>query len=280
MKLIAYTLGLATLVCSTVSLAGPSTAQQTWNFLPNSTDTAVISNNALAGQKGDLTIEITAWSSSYYGNNSSCADGPLLAMRDMCVQRTTLTRYTEGLGNVNGDEANDYINHSIDNNDQDYDMILLSFNEEVNISSLLTDWNYSISNLNSSLGYTSAYENNAAATVMAYTGAENVDTMTFENDDTWAGLLNDGWSNIGENFGTDMMTGDIPVTNSEFSRFWLVGAAHAITRDAGMITDHFKLAGVTFATKDGGTSSTVSAPQSVAMVALGLAIVLLRRQQR
>lgn len=254
-----------------------------------------------------VNVGITAWSSSWAdwnNGNDPCWDGN---MYDQCIQRAELTKYgSNGLGTINQDEAgtrSDYTssnlnpNHSIDNNYEDFDMILLSFDEEVNISSVFTGWNYQYDSLQVGKDGTTTYsnrtQNEGRASIMAFENANNNNSINqlepFSQSDTWQSILGKGWTSINEDFGvTNPNAGglaELAVTsNSEaiYSKYWLIGAAHNISRNAGNLTDHIKLAGVNFAkqvTSQTTDSTSVHAPATGAFIVAFACMFLYRRQQ-
>lgn len=237
-----------------------------------------------------VSLNITAWSSSLHGNVSSCFDHQGY---DQCITRAELTEYgNSGLGAINTDEHDDNPNHSVDNNTQDYDMLLLSFSEAVNISSVYTGWNYKLVNEAGSLVYK---EGKAEASLMALSNTRTLDTSSpFSRTDTWEDTLSDGWQIIDENFGVDNNGKQyfgggsyyqMPVISTGiFSKHWLVGAANNVSRNLSTYnghpsTDYIKIAGVDFMKLGNSTDSgTISAPASIGIFALGFAAVMLRRK--
>ncbi|WP_371195749.1 exosortase-dependent surface protein XDP1 [Glaciecola sp. SC05] len=269
-------IGLAALLmtASTLSFASTSTATS-WSFKTSSSDTGHIqgsgAHTSLSGTKHGIDLDITAWSSSLFGSNAYCQD----SNGDRCIQRSRLTRYgNSGLGVINGDEGDDTPNHSVDNNHFDFDMILLSFSEAINISAIDTGWNYTYG------GSGGRTQNTAGASVMAFTGGDSIIGTPFASNETWADITNRGWTNIGSDFKGNGSNGHIPVTSSAgvFSKYWLVGAAHAIERNAGHLTDHIKISGVSFM-KEGTSVIDANAPASIAFL-LGFGVWLgLRRSK-
>jgi hypothetical protein len=291
-------LGLAAALISfsVASYSAVSTTKATWNFGTTSDDTGVLRNNQLSGSKNGIDLSISAWASSYKGGRAYCADSD---GEDQCVSRAKLRRYGDsGLGVVTQDEIRQYgrdfwgnrtndpgtPNHSMDNNDQDYEMILLSFSEAVNISSIDTGWNYSYTS-----GANDRYSSNdsrtrngAQASVLAFTGTNGLPSTPFSNRETWADILDNGWSEIESNASTNS-NGDIPVgSDGIFSKHWLIGAANAISRQLGAFSSHLKIAGVTFATPSSGepnNGTPVNAPAGIAFLMAVSAWMFTRRKR-
>lgn len=267
------------------AMATSSSVSPDWSFLSSSSETGSVVgdgvNTVINSVKDGITLEISAWSSSLHNNVASCKDS---SGQDLCIQRSQLKQYNGGLGVLNADESNNTPNHAIDNNDQDYDMVLLSFSEAINISSLNTGWNYQYENLTSSNTYTSIHKNGAGASVMAYTASNDAAAFSSSSNGystlAWSDLLNVGWTNIGSDFSTNN-SGDIAISSTGiYSKYWLVGAAHSVERDAGHLTDHIKLAGISFA-KNVNTqppSTQVNAPATALMTFLIAGFALYRRK--
>lgn len=258
MKVCLLGFAAASLMLSSAAMASSSTSQ-TWKFSGNQKSVGSIqghgTNTSLHGTLNGISLDITAWSSSLYGGVAHCGN----LHDDKCVQRSQLMSWQSGLGVINGDEGNSSPDHSVDNTHKDYDMILLSFSEEVNIHGIDTGWNYSIEGSH-------WRSNQAGASVMAYQGPGNIGTLPFARTETWQDVSQRGWTDIGSDFKGNGSNGHIPVTSgSVFSKYWLVGAAHAILRDAGHVADAIKISGVQFKTQ---TTSIVSAnaPASLAFI--------------
>ena len=266
-----------------------------WDFRPASNDTnekfskpadfgdinPFGTNNQLNGSVDGISLSLTAWSSSLHNGVQDCKDNQ---GEDRCIQSVTLTRYGSGLGVINGDERDDTPNHSVDNNNQDYDMVLLSFSEKVNISNIYTGWNYAYKNADSN--HESRTQGDAGASVMAYTGNSFTGNLPFSTTDTWQSITTQGWdllnSDTKSNGNRVRSNGQnldvLPVTSAGvYSNFWLVGAAHSVLRNAGHITDHIKIAGVDFV-KQTTEDVPVSAPGALALFGAGIFLMLRRRK--
>ena len=245
-------------------------------------------NNQLNGHMNGVDLSITAWSSSLHNGVASCKDD---AGQDLCIQSVLLTQYNSGLGVVNGDENDDTPNHSVDNNNQDYDMVLLSFSESVNISNLYTGWNRTYKTYKDSHGnwQTTHYSSgNAGASVMAYIGSDASGDIPFSTTDTWSSIVGPtGWKSIEtdtKSNGTKVGGLDVlPVTNGSgvYSKFWLVGAAHSIARDAGKFTDHIKIAGIDFVkgVTPGNPNVPVNAPGILVLLLGCIGFMVARRKK-
>lgn len=284
----------------TVSGSALASTSSYWDFLQSGNDTdnhisgqgrinSLGGSKTVDGQKIGLTI--TGWSSALWGGQTG-DDKCGVEKDDKCVVQSKLTRYGGGLGIVNFDENDDTPNHSIDNNQNDFDMILLTFTEAVSISAIDTGWNYSYSNGGFGTNNNDRNKNHANASALAYTGNGVPPAFsTFEEKNppykTWQTIANEGWSEIASNASTvksGSQKGEIPISNNVFSKYWLLGAAHAVANDLGNhISDHIKISGVNFHTQgSGGNTSTptpVNAPGALLMLVAAGAFLIGRKRQ-
>lgn len=122
-------------------------------------------------------------------------------------------------------------NHSIDNFLGDYDMLLLSFDQEIELDAIASGWHY----------------NDSDASVMAYTGGPVSDvTETFAGN-RWQDLLADDWSFIGNYYNVGSSNTNVN-SGGLTSQYWLVGAYNQHLGGASGITannDFFKLKSAT-----------------------------------
>jgi hypothetical protein len=258
-------------------------------------DNSVSANNTFFNlEQHGVSLNITAWSSSL-GGSSSCFDA---SGYDQCIQRAELTEYgTSGLGAINDDESDSNYNHAVDNNDFDYDMLLLSFSEQVNLSNLYTGWNYKLYEKRGRI-YGSQGQAEASAMALTSNSSSFNPSTPFSSTQTWQDTLQDGWEIVDESFdanGTDKVSigggqyYKMPIASTGvFSKYWLVGAANNVSRafyESGKydISDNIKIAGVDFMKlgdfTDGGTG-TISAPASIGIFALGCAAMVFRRKTK
>ncbi|MBU1365183.1 MAG: PEP-CTERM sorting domain-containing protein [Gammaproteobacteria bacterium] len=242
-------------------LAGPVCATTTWGLhdTPSTgvsiaavanTDGTNVANNA-AVQK----IEAAEWVSTYGGINN--ADNP-------------------GSGRLASDiDASEgaYPEHAIDNNER-YEMVLLTFSEKVNLSAVNLNWRYG---------------SDSDITVMAFQGATGSQGLIGK---TWS-TLDSGWNlishynNVPTNTNYALGAGAAGI----YSSFWLIGAYNPLVGGSAASgldigDDYVKLASVTGTVCPPGNSqcsppsSNVPEPGSFALVGLGLLGVMRLRKAR
>lgn len=284
LKNISFTVMLAAF--SLPTLAGSTYVAPDWDFTSGQSEVGSISNNEILGEVDDIDITINAWSSSWYdeenyNHNGNNYGGCVQDNRwDQCIQRATLTHYSTGLGTINDDESGGEPHHAVDNSHQDYDMILLSFSEKVKLDNIYTGWNRRYYD-NSS--YVSG---KAGASVLAYTGSNNIGSTPFSLTDTWASIIgSNSWKEIDsdtKSIGKNGSLDTLPVASGDlYSKFWLVGAAHSVQRDANLYTDFIKIAGIDFVkyTHPGNPGNPVSAPGALVLLLGSIALGLGRRKK-
>lgn len=148
--------------------------------------------------------------------------------------------------------------HAIDNN-QRYDMALLSFSSAVKLTQMKLSW----------------YQDDSDVTVMAYTGT-GAPTLIGKTYSQLA-LANSGWSVIG-NYGNVGTNSKSINANGVFSSYWLIGAYNPLVSGSttgSMLTDSYdyvKLSSVTGDCKYANCTppSNVPEPGSLALMGIGL----------
>lgn len=230
---------------------------------PNVTVTALANTNgsSVDPNANGQWIETADWKDTYGGVKN--ADQPYSGRSDIDA--------SEGLTPE----------HAIDNNER-YEMVLLTFTEKVNLSAVKLGWtgtdNY---NATSAIPYP-----DSDITVMAFQGIAGFQGLI---DKTWS-TLDSGWKLIGHY--SDVHTGTKSLgaaATDVYSSFWLIGAYNPLVGgDKGwsLGNDYVKLASVTGTVCPPGNSqcsppsTNVPEPNSLALLGLGLLGVMRLRKAR
>lgn len=136
-----------------------------------------------------LGLSITGW--SYKGSNYGTSQ---------------VSQAWVGLWSGLGVERRSSPQHAIDNANGDYDMLLLSFDEAVELDALSIGWK----------------KNDSDVSLMAYTGGS--DFGGFAGLDVWEDLLDEGWE-LEDHYSDVKKRNSSSVNDGGLSsRYWLVGA--------------------------------------------------------
>ena len=248
-------------------LSGQVLADTTWTL--NATETGVTS--------GGITETTTGWANTSTSN--SPFTNPTTDQFALEAQTGRLSAYP-GIGMNNLDacpgqttcDVNEGISpeHAVDNNER-YEMLLLSFTSKVKLTKITTSYGSPDSDM----------------TVLAYTGPG---TYTFGTNTTWS-TLGSGWTVIG-NYGTAALTTGgttLALNTTSSSTQWLIGAYNPL---AGGTTNGLTLGddSIKFLSVDacvpgtpGCTTTTTQVPEPGSLALFGLAAIgmaALRRRQR
>lgn len=221
---------------------------------------------------GSATATPTAWSDGANGVLVQQKGDPSLTATDATTTTNFAAYGGNGLGINNSYTPEAYgasPDHAIDNSGPK-EMVLLSFNKAINLSSLTIGW---------------AGGGDADFTVMAFNvnGVAGAPALAGK---TWS-TLGSGWTLVGDY--QNSTTGTKAITNSYYSSYWLIGAYNPLVGvmagfKADTTADYFKLASVsgTVCTATSGNcgSSKVSEPGSLALLGLGLMGMIRMRKAR
>lgn len=253
------------LVLAGLVAAAPAMAATTWTFSDRSEGSS--NGNTLTYSAGGVDVTASAWANTSGGSSNTLLD------------TAHLGSYGGGLGVRNRDNSsskgdpgeNSSPEHAMDNENR-FDSILLKFDEAVSISSIGN-------------GY---YPDDSDMSVLAYIGNSQTPSLLGK---TYAGLVSDGWSHIGDlaNVGSGAS-----VSTSVYSSYWLIGAYNPVfdsSKTWSTGNDYMKLktvvasvctatGGATGGVCGGQPGTGVSEPGSLALAGLGLlGVIGLRRRQ-
>ena len=253
------------LVTAAFTVALPVAAQidTTWD-LDNgakNTNSSLFDSLSISDVLNGNNLTITGWSNT--GNGNTIEAGKL--------------KYSNSYGLMlkNNNEGDTTPDHSIDSFNTYFDMVLLTFTKEVDLTRFDLGWARESSNLS-----------RADISVAAFTGNGNAGIA----GNTWGGVANSGnWSTVGHYLDVNSYSYQ-GVTSDVKSKYWLIGAYNPTFFNAGEVTgtyasannDGFKLAsvqGVTSSTKPPG--GDIPEPSSIAILGLGMfALFFSRRRQQ
>ena len=252
------------IMCAALALlaAGQVSASTTWT---------------LASKYGSISSGVTVTAVSNTGGTNNSANA-VNNGESQTIQSATWTNTYGGISNADGcksgsycdvrDLADNNVEHSIDN-DQRYDMALLTFSELVKLTDLTLGWT----------------TNDSDVTVMAYKGSGKPTLI----GKTYSELVGLGWDSIG-NY-SDMGTTTKSINDKGvFSSYWLIGAYNPLANpDGGKVTvngkstyDYIKLASVSgcSAKELGCTPPSNDAPEPGSMALFGLGLLGLVYQRK
>lgn len=215
--------------------------------------------------EGDLGLAVTGWS---YGTKTvttpkTCIKYSGKKCKTWSAEVTTTSvvesieqEYVgkwEGLGV----EKTDSPNHAVDNEGGDFDMLLLSFDDVVEL-------------LNIDLGWISG---DSDMSLLAFKGASFNSTSLVGKK--WQDLIGDGWESAGNYYNVDYNSNKGTVNpNGITSQYWLVGAYNdklggmtGTNKNLSTGTDYFKVKGVTV------ERPPVNVPESGSLILLALGLL-------
>ena len=258
------------LLASGSSIAGT----QTWDFTSSGTMNSGNGNvlTLTSGTGGSqITLDVSAWASTDESCNANGSYDESLPDPDPCIKNAELKRWTSGLGIVNRDEkANNKTaapQHAIDNikngggaNDFDYEMVLLTFSEEVNLTGFNIGWSLCGSSSSNCNTYEYSHNVNAKDADASVLGHNGTKQDFFNTDTKWSDITGQGWQHI-SNYSSLAKGDSVAVSSPLYSTHWLVGAYNNIFGgNMSIDNDAFKLASLSTATRDPSNSTPVNAP--------------------
>lgn len=238
-------------------LAGQASAATTWTLTTGTVNGV--------GTDPAVTATATAWANTGAGGTT---DTQVLEQQNA---PGNFVLYSGGLGINNrdgcssgtgcdvGDLASTAPEHAIDN-EQRYEMVMLSFNARVNLTGVSFGW----------IGSDSDY------TILAYTPLSAPSTLAGQ---TW-GALNSGWSAIG-NYANAPINTQLATGTGVYSSYWLIGAYNPLAGGSSGWTnnnDYLKLKSVVGTVRTSETK--VPEPGSLALIGLALLSMLYMRERR
>lgn len=266
-----------------------------WNFAhPSHTSGGNNNGNTysyvIGSGSSQQRLTVSGWSSTGSKfNNRSC--GTVHGVRgddvDSCVESARLNQNGygsnyAGIGVQNRDENNNTPNHAIDNSnynshnrDLDFDMVLLTFDKAVNITSFDTGWEW---------GKTNSRDSDSSVFALK----EGAHFSSFQGRN-WSQILNNGWQIASENTersGTS--NGGLETFRASngniHSRYWLVGAYNSLFSHKNWSdnNDAFKLYGLRTTMKDdphGPGPGPVNAPGTLFLFGSLLTFMYFRRKR-
>ena len=232
-----------------LALAGTASAATSWTL---NTGSVTI---------GGVTVTATGWANTGSGS----------PVGSQLLEQQTLSLYGGGFGITNKDACGtspcdvsegNTPEHAIDNNER-YEMVLLSFSQAVKLQSVKMGWT----------------SNDSDISVMAYNGPGTGSSSLSGN--TWAGVAS-AWTSIG-NY-SDVGTASKAVNGGGVSSsYWLIGAYNPLANpgggsvtvpSSGNYFDYVKLASVT--TSPGGSAPL---PGTLLLLGTGLLGMLSMRKR-
>lgn len=248
----------------------PASAQTTWNFGD--------------GKNCDITASTSALVCTQGSNNTLRTEGYAAASGSHYVRGTLTNQGASGLGFTAPGEASGSPQHAIDNNGS-HELLLLDFGfNQVVVTGAMTGWSFQDTDIS----------------LLRWTGGSAGPTMSSTTNMSTTGLVAAGWTLVGSadldgqpnstgSFGPASISTGLAATAANSSSWWIISSYFgANVGDLDRGNDYFKLLAVhstCVSNSGGGACNTpprgeVSAPPSLALVALALAGVVATRRRK
>ncbi|WP_323814102.1 exosortase-dependent surface protein XDP1 [Cellvibrio sp. NN19] len=201
-------------------------------------------------QESGLNLSVTGWS---YNSNK-------VVVQDWVGK-------WDGLGV----EKVDSPNHAVDNENGDFDMLLLSFDKAVTLKSIDLGW----------------ISGDSDMSFMAFNGGGAFDSNSLLGK-KWEMLIGNGWQSAGNYYNVDYGANSGTINHSNIiSQYWLVGAYNNalgsfnnFNQNLSSKTDYFKVKGVGLELPPDSPPVRVPESGSLMLVLLGFAGLLLARRRK
>tara|TARA_Y100001956_G_scaffold63021_1_gene63237 strand:- start:273 stop:1088 length:816 start_codon:yes stop_codon:yes gene_type:complete len=229
---------------------------------PNSGSVVTVSDSL---NLNDVNVSISGWSDSAWLSGADSGNYDKVVGAEL--QR--IGSYGWAVRNTWEDAGS---HQTIDNYGyRDYDFILLSFSEEVQLDSLNFGW---------------ANFGKGSQEVSVSALSDNGFSKLTSANSTWSNIISDA---VSSSFSIQRLTDNRGISTLDFTssaKYWLVGAYNTIfgtVANGSGHNDAFKIAGLEFSNTTVNTpppNTQVSEPGALALMSLGLGLVLYRRKRR
>ena len=269
-------------IASLVLMSASSIASVTTNFGSiNESYNKNVHFNEFSLTADGVNISVTGWS-----DTDDLGNGNPLSGDDKITEAVDFDRNGNGWSMLNSDEVNSSncgYHHSADNlgsdcGYQDYDMFLIEFSEEVNLSAATSSWLYGQNSGKNAAAsnnqLTVAALNDGSLAGKAWDDIKNNQTIS----SGYAGFSYMGQvaSQLGYNtahYEADFTSSTANVSGT-FSKFWLVGALNTVFGGNSALegNDGIKLSGITFSKNTITNTQATTVPEPSSIIMLGLAL--------
>ena len=256
--------GALVLVSNTTFASDSSLDESVYNLISDGVVTSTTPTLSNGVNIDGVNIGVSAWADTYGSNDDIVVDANLYKISNY---------YGYGATNDDWESAHNSPDHAIDNVNQvrgnwsDFDFVLFSFDQDVNLSSAQFTWRYS--------------RNDSQVSVAAL---NDISALT-SGSNTWSDIVANALSAGSYNINTATSGYQASFDLVDTAKYWLVGAYNTVFGDNGgqMYNDAFKLSAISFSQANtppsGKPPAEVSEPFSIALLASGLAFIAWRRKK-